>query len=48
MIAVSDGIKVKLLEEHWQPESGYPMPYSTRTVTGKLEKRFLRIDHFKK
>ena len=47
-IVVSDDMKVKLLEQHWQPGHDYPMPFSTRTVQGKPEKRFLRIDHLNK
>ena len=33
-IVVSDDMKVKLLEQHWQPGHDYPMPFSTRTVQG--------------
>ena len=47
-IVVSDDMKVKLLEQHWQPGQDYPMPFSTRTVQGIPEKRFLRLDHLKK
>ena len=43
---LSDGDKADLLERHWTPPLNYKMPYSTRTIRGKEEKRYLRHEHF--
>ena len=46
--ALSDGDKVNLLERHWTPPLSYKMPYSTRTICGKEEKRYLRHEHLQR
>jgi hypothetical protein len=37
--------KVTLLEHHWRPPLTFAMPYCTRKICGKVEKRYLRHEH---
>uniref|UniRef100_A0A1I8IU29 PDEase domain-containing protein n=1 Tax=Macrostomum lignano TaxID=282301 RepID=A0A1I8IU29_9PLAT len=37
-----------LLDSAWSPSANYSMPYSTRIVKGKPEKRYLRHEHLQK
>uniref|UniRef100_A0A1I8I0A0 Phosphodiesterase n=2 Tax=Macrostomum lignano TaxID=282301 RepID=A0A1I8I0A0_9PLAT len=45
---LNDHIRLKLLDSAWSPSANYSMPYSTRIVKGKAEKRYLRHEHLQK
>ena len=45
---LTDENRVTLLNNHWKPPSTYVLPYSTRTICGKQERRYLRHEHLEK
>eukprot|EP00731_Ephydatia_muelleri_P000946 Em0001g946a len=46
--AISDDLKMELLDSAWAPSADFVMPHSTRTLNGKEERRYLRHEHLKK
>ena len=46
--AISDDLKMELLDSAWAPSADFVMPHSTRTLNGKEEKRYLRHEHLKR
>ena len=44
-VSLSDAHKMELLNNSWVPGADYAMPYSTRIINGKEEKRYLKHTH---
>uniref|UniRef100_A0A915HIQ7 TTF-type domain-containing protein n=1 Tax=Romanomermis culicivorax TaxID=13658 RepID=A0A915HIQ7_ROMCU len=45
---LTDHEKMTIVKRKWKPLSGFEMPYTTRMRKGKVEKGFLRMDHFER
>lgn len=46
--SIDDETKYKLLRNAWAPDKNFPMPFATRNVKDKVEKRYLRHEHLEK
>ena len=44
-VSLSDAHKMELLNSSWVPGADFAMPYSTRIINGKEEKRYLKHTH---
>ena len=45
---VDDRTKLQLLDNHWYPSKKYSLPFVTRKINGKVERRYLRHSHLER